>query len=271
MKTNTWLTKSTKKLEFEGIGTSRLDAIILLENVLGIDRAKLLADPEINLKPGEIIKLDNLLTRRTQHEPMAYILGQAEFYGRKFVVTPDVLVPRPESETMIDELKYLPNFSTHPLIADVGTGCGALGITAKLELPSATVELIDIDPNVLEVAKTNVDNFTSGISLINGDLLSKTSTAYDILLCNLPYVPDDFKINLAASREPKLAIYGGSDGLDVYRKLFNQLQIRAKRPLYILSESSPMQHTALEALAQPAGYTLIKKNDFIQVFRRIQK
>lgn len=265
-----WLKMGVQKLDSAGIGTARLDALILLEDVMGRDRAWLLANPKTEILPKQTAKLEKLLNRRAGHEPLAYIRGKTEFYGREFVINQDVLEPRPESEAMIDLLKDLvDDEGLSPkklLIADVGTGSGALGITAKLELPDSQVELLDIDSKALKVAKVNVDKFTLDVNITESDLLEKSSCDYNVLLCNLPYVPDEFQINLAASHEPKLAIYGGQDGLDVYRQLFLQLDERSYRPLYILCEALPPQHAELAQLAAKGGYILRKGQDFVQLF-----
>lgn len=277
-----WLASATKELQAVGIGTARLDALVLLEDCTGHDRAYLLAHPDLKLSPAQQSKLTNLLNRRASHEPLAYVRGQTEFYGRNFVITPAVLEPRPESETMIELLLKLEkighgtrnrlDFSrsqgSRIRIADVGSGSGALGITAKLELPAADVDLIDIDDSALKVSKMNVDLFTINISVIKSDLLASATQAYDILLCNLPYVPDGYHINPAAGREPRIAIFGGADGLDIYRKLFEQLKIINHKPLYILTESLPPQHDALKRIAAAANYQLCDSDDFIQVFTR---
>lgn len=264
------LKESEQHLQEAGIATARLDALILLEDVTGMDRAMILANPNYELSAQKYAKLKNLLNKRARHVPLAYIRGRAEFYGRTFLIRSKVLVPRPESEAMIDELKIIAKSITRPIIADIGTGSGALGITAKLEVPEATVWLLDIDKDCLKTAKMNVDLFTMPIEVVRSDLLASFKPETDILLCNLPYVPDDFKINRAAAHEPRLAIYGGKDGLDIYRKLFKQLQKRSQQPLYILSESLPPQHTELKRIAGLSNYQEVKKNDFIQVFKRAQ-
>ncbi len=277
-----WLAKATKKLEAAGIGTARLDALVLLEDVTGKDRGWLLANPEHELSPTQQAKLTKLLSQRAEHTPLAYVRGMTEFYGRNFVITPAVLEPRSESETMIDLLGQLSasgklgaktdeNSPKALKIADVGAGSGALGITAKLEFPegqNVAVDLLEVDPNALNVAKTNVDKHTTSISVIESDLLGQSGKDYDILLCNLPYVPDDHTVNQAALHEPRIAIFGGPDGLDLYRKLFQQVQQLKKQPLFILTESLPPQHEALAALAKRYSYQLDQTDDFIQVFRQ---
>jgi release factor glutamine methyltransferase len=273
MTTSQWLSLATTQLEAAGIGTARLDALVLLEDTLNIDRAKLLAEPETEIEPVIIDKLINVLKRRATHEPLAFIRGFSEFYGRKFIVNQNVLEPRPESETMIDLLKELvddPKSTISRLsdlyIADVGTGSGALGITAKLELPKCEVDLIDIDDGALSVAKTNVDLFTLNISIIKSDLLASTDSNYQVLLCNLPYVPDDYQINSSANFEPRIAIFGGTDGLYLYRKLFEQIVKRSNKPLYLLTECLPAQHADLRLIATLHGYFEFHEFEFIQVF-----
>jgi release factor glutamine methyltransferase len=270
VKAATLLNNSVRMLSDAGIATARLDAVVLLEDITGKDRAWLLAHPEHEISSTKHARLKKLLNRRSHHEPLAYLRNKTEFYGREFFINSDVLEPRPESETMLDLLKKLPILGkkgSGVRLADVGTGSGALGITAKLELPELTVDLIDIDTKALEVAKTNVDKFTLNISTINSDLLDKTTPGYEILLCNLPYVPDGFKINTAAMREPKTAIYGGPDGLDVYRRLFAQISNLKNRPLYILTEAMPRQHSVISLIAKNGGYSQLDGEDFVQVFK----
>lgn len=289
----TWLKRAQQKLELASIGTARLDALVLLGDELNKNSAQLLARPGLLLTDTQQSTLDRQLARRARHEPLAYIRGHTEFYGREFIITKNVLEPRPESETMIDILKSLPDSqglhpNTHVVkttsatntmevseiqqsarrtmrIADIGTGSGALGITATLET-GLTVDLFDIDSKALMVAKQNVIKFATQNRLIHSDLLAKATTPYDTLLCNLPYVPDNFYINSAAMNEPKIAIFGGPDGLDVYRRLFAQLNNFSKLPKYVLTESLPPQHAKLTQLAKGAGFKLMQTDDFIQVF-----
>lgn len=268
MRIDGWLRRAQRQLSEVGIGTARLDALVLLEDVTGKDRAWLLAHPDHEISSDEQAVLTKLLKRRARHEPLAYVRQKTEFYGREFIVTPAVLEPRPESETMLDLLKKLPNLPMKPCIADVGAGSGSLGITAQLELPAARVELLEVDPKALKIAQKNVDKYTMSIPTILSDLLRDSRQDNDVLLCNLPYVPDTHQINNAARHEPDRAIFGGPDGLDLYRQLFKQAARLQNRPLFILTESLPPQHTGLKALATQGGYALIDTEDLIQVFRR---
>lgn len=260
-----YLFTGTKQLSTAGIATAHLDTLVLMEDRLLKDRAFLLAHPELAIADADIIVLNEQLAQRAKHVPLAYVRGRAEFYGRTFVITPAVLQPRPESETMIELLLGL-KLPPGVRIADVGTGSGALGITAQLELPTATVELLDIDDDALAIAQMNVVNHTPAIRVVKSDLLRQSTQNYQVLLCNLPYVPDDFHINTAALHEPKIALFGGPDGLDLYRLLFVDMQNLQYRPLYILTEALPPQHHALQQIATRHGYRLLRSDDFIQVF-----
>jgi len=270
MTINDWLGLAKAELNKTEKSSTSLDAILLIEKVTGKNRAWLYANLSNSLTPVQVKQLNMLLKKRMQHEPMAYILQSVEFYGRTYLVSNKVLVPRPESEDMIDLLKELvnalPQDSKALAIGDIGTGCGNLGITAALELAEAVVELVDINPAALKVARTNVDKFTLDIKCLKSNLLNSASTKYDILLCNLPYVPDDMDINLAARHEPRIALFGGPDGLDLYRKLFQQIDIRQNKPLYLLFESFPYQHEDLSIMAAKYGYDLHKSINFIQLF-----
>ncbi|MEO6513672.1 MAG: HemK/PrmC family methyltransferase [Candidatus Saccharimonadales bacterium] len=265
MRTSDWLKNTEIMLKSHDVPTARLDALVLLEDQLNTNRAHLLAHPEIKLTPVQITVLDEMLARRAAHVPLAYIRGKTEFYGRDFTVNEHVLEPRPESETMITLLKQL-SLKQQVKLADIGSGSGALGITAALELGLDTVYLHDIDPKTLEVAKKNAEMHNVRVVLLQDNLINNYNADYEILLCNLPYVPDSFHINTAATHEPKIAIFGGPDGLDLYREMFVQIANLPFKPRYILTESLPPQHEELAHIAADAGYQLLQSEDFIQVF-----
>lgn len=267
MKLETWLVESTAKLTKAGIGSARLDCLILLEDILQKDRGYLLAHPETELTPEQLNKLNRGIRQRTQHIPLAYIRGFTEFYGRRFLVNKNVLEPRIESEAMIELLKIL-KLPKKPMIADIGTGSGAIGITAKLELPSAEVDLYDIDSNCLAVSKHNAHLHELNLQVYKRDLLNRPARKYDVILANLPYVPDNWQINEAAAMEPRIAIFGGADGLDHYRRMFAQLAKQAHPAHFVFTECLPPQHAALAQIAADNGYILKATQDFIQVFSK---
>jgi release factor glutamine methyltransferase len=270
MNVNAWLSYALGVLTDANIATARLDSLVLLEDCLQKDRAHLLAHPELELTRAQEKVLTGQILRRAAYEPLAYIRGKSEFYGRNFMIDHRVLEPRPESETIIDLLKAM-KLPAKCVIADIGTGSGMLAITAKLELPATTVIAVDIDSDCLAVARENAKRYRVDIPMFEGNLLaplaglSKANAPF-VILSNLPYVPDDFHINSAAMHEPKTAIFGGPDGLDHYRHLFEQTDSLDTKPSYILTESLPPQHPDLADIAAAYGYTQQAEDDFIQLF-----
>lgn len=267
MKNSEWLSWATEQLHKNDISTARLDALVLLEDVSEKDRSWLIAHPEFEVTEQQLDTLSTYITRRSLHEPLAFIRKKTEFYGRDFYVNGDTLEPRPESEMMIELLAGLE--LENPVIVDVGTGSGALAITAQLELPKAQVSATEIDEKAIKVAIQNIENYKLRIEVIKTDLLKDVFTKTDVILANLPYVPNGYDINQAAQHEPKIAIFGGTDGLDLYRKMFNQLSKKSWKATYILTESLPFQHDELSNIARAASYQQIDEADFIQVFKAI--
>ncbi len=259
--------EASSQLSDAGIQTARLDVLVLLEDVLGVDRAQLLAHPDQTLNKNQTGRLEAMLARRTQHEPLAYIRGKASFFGRDFIVDKRVLVPRPESETIIELLKEL-QLPKDPEILDIGSGSGCLGLTAALEIPTAEVALSDISDDTLRVAKQNANALhATNVSLINADLAEPCVTQhFDVILANLPYVPEHFAINKAAAFEPKLALFAGTDGMELYEKFWRQLLSCEQKPSFVITESLPFQHHTNASLARKAGYVLERTEDLIQLF-----
>jgi release factor glutamine methyltransferase len=270
MNSDQWLIRSADRLKGIGIESARLDALILLSDVLGKDRTHLLAHPELKLSAAHQKQLELLLKRRINHEPLAYIRGKVEFYGRELTVNKHVLVPRPESEDMIELLN---EYGDIPIIIDVGTGSGALAISAALARPQAQVYAIDIDENCLELAKQNAQMLGADITFVHSDLLRNFSAFNNeqstIVLANLPYVPDNYPINSAATHEPSLALFGGKDGLDLYRIMFDQLSEYDDQEIIVLTESLESQHNALDGIARNYGFVLGKTAGLIQSFTYI--
>lgn len=264
MTVDNWLRTRAKILSDNGNESARLDCILMLEKVLGRDRAWLLAHLDTVLPDLESRALEVLFARRYQHQPMAYILGKAEFYGRTFIINKHVLVPRPESESIIALAKQAKPVDG---IVDVGAGSGALAITLVLEKITNNVAGLDIDPNCLDVAQKNAEVLGARVTWRQSDLLQNWLTPTPVnklgVVANLPYVPDGYPINDAAKHEPKLALFSGADGLDHYRKLFAQLPDTIK---WIITEALLQQHEALADIAKTAGYQLVTTDGLAQYF-----
>ena len=272
MEIDSWLATATKTLAESGIKTARLDSLVLLETVLGKDRSWLLAHPADKISQTRLNTLSRFIAKRSTHYPLAYITNRAYFYNNQFFVNNSVLIPRPESETIIDVLKIIPPRDITTII-DVGTGSGALAITAKLLYPKVSVVAVDIDAKCLQVAKKNSLSLNADIKLFKSDLLGSLSTDLfkdSTLLINLPYVPDSLPINESAKLEPRLAIFGGASGLDLYSRLFDQITTLRSKPSYIITESLPAQHSNLQSIADSANYKCLATDDFVQLFSHLR-
>lgn len=202
-----------------------LDAQILLGAALEADRAYLLAHPDQPLTAEQAAQFSAWVARCAAGEPLAYVLGRRAFYDREFIVTPDVLIPRPETEILLEEaLKFA---EARALVAvDVGTGSGALAVTLAALRPALTVYATDISPAALDVARRNAAQHNAAVTFWQGDLLSpllERGIRADLILANLPYIPSGDLPALAVARwEPRLALDGGADGLDLVRRLLRQ-------------------------------------------------
>ena len=202
--------------------------LVLLSYILKRPKSYILAHNNHELTPLEDQSLQNILDQIRQGTPLPYILGEWEFYGKKFLVSPDVLIPRPETELLVEKaLDKVQKFS-NPRIVDVGTGSGAIILSLASQLVSGTFVGTDVSRAALKIAQENAHRFSlSQISLLQGDLLTPLHGQFDLICANLPYIPHE-KLDelLVAKSEPLLALDGGVDGLDFIRKLITQAQSR---------------------------------------------
>jgi release factor glutamine methyltransferase len=236
----------------------RLTAEVLLAHVLGTPRPQLLARPEELLSAAAEAQYAHLAERAAAAEPLAYLTGQREFYGLAFLVDARVLVPRPETELLVDLV--LSSLPAHPptRVLDVGTGSGCLAVTLAVKLPRAQVIAVDVSRDALAVARANAKRHrvTEQITFVLGDLLSSFilhPSPFDLLLANLPYIASDELPTLAVSRhEPASALDGGPDGLTLIRRLLADAP-RVMTPAgRVLLEIGATQGRAAAALAQAA-------------------
>ncbi|MBP5205133.1 peptide chain release factor N(5)-glutamine methyltransferase [Candidatus Saccharibacteria bacterium] len=213
--------------------------------------------------------------------PVAYKRGQQDFYGRNFIVSSDVLIPRPETEAVIDEVMLLAGkpylsgmkvperkLSANPLILDVGTGSGCIAVTIKLELPEVKVVGLDISAKALRIARNNADKFHAEVDFVNSDLLGNYhGQEPDVIVANLPYVDENWEWldKDTLSHEPSLALYADDRGLGLIKKLLVQIEERGWHPRIIL-EADPCQHERIIEFAQKHGLKRTKTNGYILVF-----
>ena len=211
--------------------TPALDASVLIGHILHQTRTWVIAHPETTLTSEQQRQMDDSLRRLARGESFPYVLGRWEFFGLEFVVTHDVLIPRPETELLVEKaIGWLQKFPARRRVADVGTGSGAIAVSIAVNVQDADILATDISSKTLEVAKRNAEkhNVSDQIKFVECDLLPQSSlfpdrqSFMDLLCANLPYIPTDTLRSLAVfGREPSLALDGGPDGLDVYRRLFS--------------------------------------------------
>lgn len=244
-------------LESLGIPDARLEAEVMVMSLMGMSRRDIYANQEAEFGPQQEQELDRMMERRVAREPLAYILGYREFYGINLLVTPNVLIPRPETETMVEYALFmaLAGMETAELaIADVGTGCGAIAINLAIHLPAAQIYALDCADPVLDVAAYNIrsHNVADRIKLGKGDLLEPLPEPVDLIAANLPYIPTGRIATLQpeVQWEPREALDGGADGLDVIRRLMSQAPSKMKDGGAILLELDPEQVPMVQELAR---------------------
>ena len=202
-----------------GCDTPRLDAELLLADAMGVDRAVIVSDPGRGLAPDEARRFQAYAARRAQREPVAYILGTKGFRTIDLLVDPRVLIPRPETEHLVEAALDLPQGAR---VADVGTGSGAVALALKAERPDLEVIATDASADALAVARANAERLGLEVALLEGDLLEPVAGPLDAVLSNPPYVADADRGTLAPDitrHEPEVALYAGTDGLSLIRRL----------------------------------------------------
>ncbi len=269
-----WLQSASQKLKNAEIASADLDAELILARVLDTERTTLHAYPNRRLTRQQVFHANNWLNKRLKRIPLAYIFNEKEFFGRKFYINESVLVPRPETETLIEVTKELAQ--NDDKILDVGTGSGIIPITLKLELPK-TVEIFasDISLHALAVANLNIKRLTSKeIQLFESNLLDKIPSEIlsqiTILTANLPYVDRNW-VNFEAQNElhhePQIALYAEKNGLELIFSLLEQAQFLPNLRTIIL-EADPQQFEQIEQKAAQLGFQKIKSKDYIIAFSK---
>lgn len=254
------LSRLEKRFAEAGVDSPGLDAQLILAVVLGCDRAHLHAYPEKVVPREALARVEALAQRRTAREPMAYILGEREFWSMSFLVSPDVLIPRPESELLVERAAALSGYGRESRILDVGCGSGAVGLAVASEWPEAQVTLLDLCPKALEVARRNAEKF--GLSgrtrFLASDLFQSLAEeeAFDLIVSNPPYVASgelDGLMPEVSSFEPRLALDGGADGMDLIRRVIEGAPAYLARGGSLLIEMDPRQMAEAGAVSEEQG------------------
>lgn len=239
-----------------GIDSPRLDAELLLAANLGLDRVGLYVNFERPLQADELAAFREQVRRRAGREPLAYILGQTEFWSLPLKVTPAVLIPRPETELLVEE--SLARFTPAGRVLDVGTGSGALAIALAHERPGCSVTAIDVSAAALEVAGANArsNGVAERICFLQQDLATLPAGPFGLIVANPPYIPSGEHASLmpeVRDFEPRLALDGGADGLDAYRALARQADNVLAQDGWLLVEVGIGQAAAVRELFAGAG------------------
>jgi release factor glutamine methyltransferase len=233
-----------------GCDTPRLDAELLLAHVIGVGRAAIISDPERGLEPEEARMFMDFAARRREREPVAYILGSKGFRTIELAVDARVLVPRPETEHVVEAVLDLP---VRARVADVGTGSGAIALALKAERPDLDVVATELSPGALAVARANAARLGLEVELLQGDLLDPVSGPLDAVVSNPPYVATGDPLPPEVGRhEPREALFGGADGLDVIRRLIPAAAASGAGLLAL--EVGAGQAAAVAELMGAAGY-----------------
>lgn len=270
-----WIQSAAAELLRAGIPSARLDAELLLAHTLRKPRTWLHghSDDTLDARILEIARAR--LDLRLDRVPVAYIIGHKEFYGRKFKVTTSTLIPRPESETLIELLKEaVPKnerlIVDQPLrLVDVGTGSGNLGITSKLEYPELDVTLVDTSRHALNVAEDNAETLKANVELLQSDLLTSYPFIADIIIANLPYVNPEWERSPETDHEPASALFATNNGLSLIFDLLIQTKEKLARGGKLILEADPEQHDAIKKEAARHGFVLHTQDDYGLLFDKL--
>jgi release factor glutamine methyltransferase len=251
------LARAAERLRQVGCETPDLDARLLLQAATGLTREDVILEPGRSLPAGELQHFETLIERRARREPVSRILGEREFYGRTYRVTPETLDPRPDTETLIDAaLALMPQGAR---ILDLGTGTGAIAVTLLAERPDATALATDISPAALAVAAENAERagVAERLRLMHGSWFEPVSGVFDIIVSNPPYIPAGDIAALSPdvrNFDPILALVGGEDGLDPYRAISACAARHLAEAGHVLVEIGAGQADEVEAIFAALGF-----------------
>ena len=247
------------------VNSVRLDSELLLCHILGYGRSWLLAHDQDELLPEQLEAYSALVHKRAQHVPVVHLTNMREFYGIELYIDDTVLTPRVETEQMVEfAIKHTPKGGR---LIDIGTGSGAIAIAIATHRPDLEVWATEYSPEALEVARKNITANHLDIRLKQADLFEGISEKFDVVVCNLPYLADDADLMPEVQKEPGVALFGGPDGLDIYRRFLTQLPRHLNPGGMLFTECDPWQQAALIAQAKAISLETIEEGYFILGFR----
>ena len=244
------LQRARELLSAHGIENAPLTAEVLLRHVRQITKVRLYQDLDENLTAPQEAAFSRVIKRHLKGEPVAYITGHKEFFGLDFAVDGSVLIPRPETELLVEKALEIAKTKTVISIADIGTGSGAVAITLALNLPSTVIYAVDISPQALTTARNNSVryNLQARIHFLEGDLLEPLPEPVELVVANLPYVKEAELNEPSIRYEPKAALDGGPDGLMQIRRFIPQIKDKLKTGGLVLLEIGLGQSEAVKSL-----------------------
>ncbi len=262
--------------QFPPCDSARLDAQVLLAHALGAERVYLLANGEVELSPAQFRRFAGLLNRRAAGEPVAYIIGSKPFYDLELTVKPEVLIPRPETELLLEEALRLTVEQPACQAADIGTGSGALAVTFAKHMPGSRVYATDISEDALKIAQENAKRHSVCIEFFQGNLaqpLIERGVCVDLVMANLPYIATDELKALAVSEyEPALALDGGADGLACIRRVLGQLPRICREGAWVLLEIGADQADKVSRLVlETVDASLVASPDVLQDYAGLDR
>ncbi len=238
-----YVDKQIETLKTADIPSARLDVFMIIEHVCNKERAWLLAHPEFEPTDEQKKTIEQMVRRRAAAVPVAYILGSREFFGLAFEVSESVLVPRPETEELV--AYAIENIGANASVLELGTGSGAIAVSLGANRPDLQITATDISPSALVTAQKNAQTHAPTIMFVESDLFAHVDGKYDVVLANLPYVPVGARRQADIEHEPDIALYGGEDGLDYYRRFFKVLSQHLTSSGWAIIEFSPTQYAAV--------------------------
>ncbi len=254
------LAEARKKFETLGIKTPDIDARLLLEHVTGFTHSQLISHAREHIQPDFLARFDKVIKRRMEGEPVHRITGERDFYGRRFLLSPETLIPRPDTEVLIDEALDWARSHEHVLhVLDVGTGSGVIGLTLLAELEHLSLVALDVSDGAIGAARRNavrlaVDDRTR---FLVSDMFEAVTGKFDLIVSNPPYIPTADLSGLdeiVREHDPILALDGGDDGFDFYRQLFHQAPEYMNEKASLFIEFGLGQRPALEHMAKTHGW-----------------